>query len=87
MKVPPLLIHASVAAAVVLGIGGMGIVYNAVSTSNLAELSIGWPLLMIGLWWTGRYLALSMTVSKARTKAQPAAQRRRHTDRARGRST
>jgi hypothetical protein len=69
MKMPPLLIHASVAAAVVLGIGGMGTVYNAVSTGNLRELSIGWALLMIGLWWAGRYLAISMAVHRAKKAA------------------
>jgi hypothetical protein len=58
--------YLSVTLAVVAGIVGMGICFNAVLAGNLHELSLGMPLLLIGLWWAGHELGRSMIASRRR---------------------
>ncbi|GAC1443843.1 MAG: hypothetical protein NVSMB52_02640 [Chloroflexota bacterium] len=58
--------HTLVFLAVILGIVGMGLVFNALTTGNIRGLSVGVPTLLIGLWWAGRGLGLSMLVRRSR---------------------
>ncbi|MGI8825051.1 MAG: hypothetical protein ACR2JC_05285 [Chloroflexota bacterium] len=58
--------HALVVLTSLVGIAGMGMVFDAVRNASLLELSQGTPLLLIGLWWSGRELGRSMLASKAR---------------------
>jgi hypothetical protein len=60
--------HLLVLTATLAGIIGMGLTYDAATHGSMIELSQGVPLLMIGLWWTGRELGRSMLASKAKQK-------------------
>ena len=57
--------------AVVIGIVGMGLVFDAASNGNMRELSFGIPALFLGLWWAGHELGMSILVSRARKAGQP----------------
>jgi hypothetical protein len=52
--------------ATVGGIIGMGIVFQGTMAGSLQQVCQGAPLLLIGLWWAGRELGRSMSLSKAR---------------------
>ncbi len=57
--------HVAVCLSVAAGIIGMSLVYDAVVGSNMHELTFGMPLLLGGLWWSGRELARSTLASRA----------------------
>jgi hypothetical protein len=59
--------HGSVLLAVLSGIGGMGLVFDAVSHGSVRDLTFGVPALLIGLWWAGRALGMSILAGKARS--------------------
>ncbi len=58
--------HALVAAATLAGIVGMGLLFDALMRGNLGDLTMGVPLLMVGLWWSGRELARSKQAAARR---------------------
>ena len=62
--------HALVLGAVAIGILGMSMVFNGAMAGNLYAASRGVPLLLIGLWWSGRELRRSMDASRARRAAR-----------------
>jgi hypothetical protein len=58
--------HLAVTLAVVAGIVGMGICFDALMAGNTHELTLGVPPLLIGLWWAGHELGRSMAASRVR---------------------
>jgi len=62
--------HALALLATCSGIVGMGIVFNGVADGSMRELSVGVPLLFMGLWWSGQVLARSILVSRAKHEAR-----------------
>lgn len=58
--------HALMVLAVLAGIAGMGMVFDAVMHGSALRLSQGTPLLLMGLWWAGRELGRSMLASRER---------------------
>jgi hypothetical protein len=58
--------HALVLAATVAGIVGFGLIYDAFKYQNMAYVTTGVPLLLVGLWWAGRELGRSNLASRAR---------------------
>lgn len=58
--------HALVIIASLAGIAGMGIVFRGVMDGNLRAITQGAPLLLLGLWWSGRELGRSMLASRTR---------------------
>ena len=52
--------------ATTVGIVGMGILFVAISSGHLALAIAGLPLLMGGLYWSGRALGQSMEAHRAR---------------------
>jgi hypothetical protein len=55
--------------AVTSGIAGMSLVYGAASSGSMHQLTIGVPLLFLGLWWSGRELGRSTLAHRARKAA------------------
>lgn len=66
MKPRDLLSHALVVLAVLGGIIGFGLIYDAFAYHNLTYISTGGPLLFVGLWWAGRELARSNLAARRR---------------------
>lgn len=60
------LAHFLIVAAVASGIVGMEIVFSGVMHGSVSDVSRGVPLLLIGLWWSGRELGRSMRMSRIR---------------------
>lgn len=58
--------YISVTLAVVAGVVGMGICFDAVLGDNLHELTLGLPPLLIGLWWAGHELTRGMVAGRVR---------------------
>jgi len=58
--------HALVLISTVAGIAGMGIVFGGAMQGNLHTMAQGAPLLLLGLWWSGRGLGRSMLAGRAR---------------------
>jgi hypothetical protein len=74
-----LLGHSLVLLATIIGILGMGMVFQGVMDGSLREISRGVPPLLLGLWWAGRELGRSLLVSRARrpsTRPETAARSR-----------
>lgn len=70
--------HTLVVLAVVAGIVGSGIAFNGMLDHSLKEVTQGVPLLLVGLWWAGRGLGMSMLANPARrgpAKRQPGSRR------------
>ncbi|HEX6509316.1 MAG TPA: hypothetical protein VF221_16940 [Chloroflexota bacterium] len=66
--------HALVLISTLAGIAGMGIVFGGAMHGNLHTVMQGTPLLLLGLWWSGRELGRSMLASRAqrsRGRSQP----------------
>lgn len=61
--------HSLVLLTTLCGIAGMGIIFNGITDGSLREVSQGIPLLLIGLWWSGRQLGRSLALSRARRTA------------------
>ena len=62
--------HALTLATCLLGIAGMGMVFQGAMHADGYAMSRGIPLLLIGLWWAGRELARSIAASNGRSRAQ-----------------
>ncbi len=62
--------HLLVLLAIVSGIAGMGMVFDATMHGSLVGVTRGIPFLLIGLWWAGRALGRSMIESRHRRPAQ-----------------
>ncbi len=58
--------HALLLLAVLAGIVGMGMVFDAAMGGSVPELTVGMPVLMIGLWWSGHELGRSTFASRAK---------------------
>lgn len=58
--------HALVLISTPAGIVGMGIVFGGATHGNLHEVVQGAPLLLLGLWWSGRELGKSMMFGRPR---------------------
>ncbi len=57
---------AGVCLAILAGTVGMGLVYDAVVSGNGHQLTIGVPMLLVGLWWSGRELGRSTLAQRDR---------------------
>ena len=74
--------YLSVAVATVAGIIGMGMLFTATTSGPISLTFVGLPLLLIGLYWSGRALGQSLRVAQARhrhgsdTSVPPSAMRR-----------
>ena len=64
----PLLAHLLVLIASLAGIVGMSLVFQGVMDGDPAQLGRGAPLLLAGLWWSGRQLARSMQANRMRRR-------------------
>jgi threonine/homoserine/homoserine lactone efflux protein len=58
--------HLLVLLATMCGIVGMGLVFTGATAGNLAALTLGLPLLFLGLWWAGIQLGRSQMENRAR---------------------
>ena len=67
--------HVLVLRATLFGVVGMGITYTGVTGGRLSDLTLGLPLLLLGLWWSGIQLGRSQAAGRARR----AARQRAHT--------
>jgi Zn-dependent protease with chaperone function len=59
--------------ATLCGIVGMGLVFSGATAGMMLDVTIGLPLLFLGLWWSGIQLGRSQMAHRARR-----AQRRVH---------
>jgi hypothetical protein len=57
--------HVALLVASLAGVVGIGIIFQGAMDGNLAELSRGVPLFLVGTWWAARELGRSMTVARA----------------------
>lgn len=62
--------HLLVLLAIVSGIAGMGMVFDATMHGSLIGVTRGIPFLLVGLWWAGRALGRSMIESRHRHLVQ-----------------
>jgi hypothetical protein len=62
--------HILVLLAMLCGIVGMGVVYTGATAGKMGELTLGLPLLCLGLWWSGIQLGRSQAASRARRAAR-----------------
>jgi len=58
--------HTLVVVATLAGIGGMGLLFDGLMRGSVGDLTAGLPLLMVGLWWSGRELARSKQAASRR---------------------
>jgi hypothetical protein len=58
--------HVLVLLATLCGIVGMALVFNGATDGKLADITVGLPLLFLGLWWSGIQLGRSHTAHRAR---------------------
>lgn len=63
--------HVLTVLAVLAGIAGMGMVFDAAMHGSVLQLTQGIPLLLMGLWWAGRELGRSMMASRGRASRPP----------------
>ena len=59
-------IHTLTVAAVLVGVVGMGTVFEGAMHADLREACRGLPLLLTGLWWAGRELDRSIRATRVR---------------------
>ncbi len=57
-----------VAVATVVGIVGMGLVFTALTDGPRSLVLAGLPLLLVGLYWSGRALGQSLQASQSRRR-------------------
>ncbi len=57
-----------VALATVVGVFGMGLVFTAVTDGPRALVLAGLPLLLVGLYWSGRALGQSLQAGQGRRR-------------------
>ena len=62
--------HVLVLLATLCGVVGMGITYTGVTDGSLGDLTLGLPLLLLGLWWSGIQLGRSQAAGRARRAAR-----------------
>jgi hypothetical protein len=48
-----------------IGIAGMGLVFDAATGGSFVQLLVGLPLLFAGLWWASRAMQRSMAARSA----------------------
>jgi len=58
--------YLSVGIATVAGIIGMGLLFTAVTRGPVGLVFAGLPLLLIGLYWSGRALGQALLLAEAR---------------------
>jgi hypothetical protein len=62
--------HLLVLLATLCGIVGMGVVFTGATAGKMGEVTLGLPLLCLGLWWCGIQLGRSQRASRARRAAR-----------------
>ncbi len=62
--------HVLVLLAALCGVVGMAVVYSAAADGKPGDLTLGLPLLLIGLWWSGIQLGRSQAAVRARRTAR-----------------
>ncbi len=60
-----------VALATVVGIFGMGLVFTALTDGPRSLVLMGLPMLLVGLYWSGRALGQSLQAGQARRHRDP----------------
>jgi hypothetical protein len=58
--------YAAVLVATLCGIVGMALVFSGATDGKMLDITIGLPLLFLGLWWSGIQLGRSQTAHRAR---------------------
>src|SRR5579872_2463822 len=67
IMIPPHLIaHVTTLAATAAGVAGFGLLYQGLAGGNRTELTVGIPLLLVGLWWAGQGLGRSNLAARRR---------------------
>jgi hypothetical protein len=56
--------------ATLCGVAGMGLVFTGATEGKPADLTVGLPLLFLGLWWSGIQLGRSQAAGRARRAAR-----------------
>ncbi|GEM_PF-2237640 len=66
MRFDSALHHLAMILAAGMGIVGFGLIYDGLADHAVPYLTTGIPLLMLGLWWSGRDLARSTAAARRR---------------------
>jgi len=61
-----LIAHVTTLAATAAGVAGFGLLYQGLAGGNRTELTVGIPLLLVGLWWAGQGLGRSNLAARRR---------------------
>jgi len=76
MRVEAARAYGLVVLAALIGVIGMGMIFDGMTHGSFVETSRGVPLFLTGLWWDGRELSRSMVISRAKGAASDMPARR-----------
>lgn len=69
--------YAAVLLATLCGIVGMALVFSGATEGKILDVTLGLPLLFLGLWWSGMHLGRSQMAHRTRrARRQPHAAER-----------